>query len=143
MKSLLITLSLCAILMPSFAQKQGICGKVVWVSGNQMPGPDKKTTLPKGVVREIFVYEATTDQQTTNENGFYKDTHTKLVAKIKSKSNGTFSVKLSPGIYSVFVKEEKGLWANTFDGEGHINPVTVTAKNWTNLLVQINYEAAY
>jgi hypothetical protein len=62
---------------------------------------------------------------------------------VKSKEDGTFTVKLPPGIYSVFVKEKKGLWANTFDGLGRINPVEVSAGEYTKFTINVNYEAAY
>jgi hypothetical protein len=143
MKKLLIILSMCCFFTTSYAQKQGICGKVTWVSGNQMPGPDKKPSPSKAIVREILIYEVTTNEQATQENGFYKDVKTKLVARVKSKNNGSFSVKLPTGTYSAFVVEEKGLWANNFDGQGRINPVVITTANWTNLLLEVNYEAAY
>jgi hypothetical protein len=143
MKKLLILLCISSVFTTSFAQKQGICGKITWVSGNQMLGPDKKSSASKGIVREILIYEVTTNDQVTQEDGFYKDVKTKLVARAKSKSNGSFSVKLPTGTYSAFVVEEKGLWANNFDGQGRINPVVITATNWTNLLLEVNYEAAY
>ncbi len=145
MKSLLILVLMCFAFATLLAQKQqqGICGKITWVSGNQMPGPDKKPSPSKGIVREIFIYEVTSSQQAVQEDGFYTSVQTKLIAKTKSKANGSFSAKLPMGIYSVFVVEEKGLWANNFDGQGHINPVVVTAANWTNLLLEVNYEAAY
>lgn len=144
MKTLISSIILLVVLStPSFAQKQGICGKVTWTSGNQMPGPGLKSSKSIGIVREIFIYEATTVPQTTQQEGFYSAIQTKLVKKIKSKKNGTFSVKLPPGTYSVFTKEAKGLWANTFDGQGIINPVTVSPKNYTELSLNVNYEAAY
>lgn len=144
MKTLISSIVLIMVLStPSLAQKQGLCGKVTWTSGNQMPGPGLKSSKALGIVREIYIYEATTTAQTSQQEGFYSAIQTKLVKKIKSKKNGSFSVKLPPGTYSVFTKEAKGLWANTFDGQGIINPVTVSPKNYTELTLNVNYEAAY
>ena len=50
---------------------QGICGSIVWKSGNLMPSPDHEVPKPKGVQRELFVYELTNDQQATLQYGFY------------------------------------------------------------------------
>jgi hypothetical protein len=139
----LYTLIIVILSATAWAQ-QGICGKVSWTSGNQMPGPDRKLqSTSAGIAREIFIYEATTTEKTTQSNGFYSAVQTKLVKKIKTKKGGTFSVKLPEGTYSVFVKESGGLWANTFDGQGRINPVTVTANNMTVLHINVNYRAAY
>lgn len=144
MKTLLSSLILIILLTGQvMAQKQGICGKITWTSGNQMPGPGLKSSKPQGIVREIYIYQATTIAQTPQKDGFYSAVQTKLVKKIKSKKDGSFSVKLPPGTYSVFTKEAKGLWANTFDGQGIINPVTVSLENYTELTLNVNYEAAY
>jgi hypothetical protein len=142
MKSILF-LILVALSVNANAQQQGICGSVSRTSGNQMPGPDKKSTGSAPIEVEIFIYEATTTSQVTNVDGFYSAVTTRLIKMVKSKKDGTFTVKLPSGIYSVFVKEKSGLWANTFDGQGRINPVEVTTGNYTTFTINVNYEAAY
>lgn len=143
MKSILIILSVYAAWHLN-AQQQGICGKVSWVEGNQMPGPGPHARpKAKGIAREIHIYEAATLQQAVRENGFYKDIKTTLVAKTTSKADGSYKVKLPPGRYSVFTKESNGLFANLFDQTGAINPVTVEAGKFTILDISVNYKAAY
>lgn len=128
----------------SYAQKQGIKGKVEWISGNQMPGPDKPATHPHGIKREIFIYQATTINQTSPQNGtFFSDIKTVLVRKIRSKKNGNFCVRLPPGKYSIFVKELRGLFANNFDGQSCIQCVEVNSGEYTTVTLLVNYEAAY
>ncbi|GCC53044.1 hypothetical protein SanaruYs_32850 [Chryseotalea sanaruensis] len=125
------------------AQKQGIRGKITWSSGNQMPGPDKKSSTTKGIKRKIFIYEVATLEQVVQEEGFYKNINTKLVKEAKSCRNGRFRIKLPVGTYSVFVQESKGLWANLFDGKGQINAVQINNSTWTELNMNVNYMAAY
>lgn len=125
------------------AQKQGICGKIFWIEGNQMPGPGMKTSGKKGTAREIHIYEPVNFQQAVQVNGFYKDIKTKLVAKAQSQPDGSFKIKLPPGTYSVFTKEPEGLFGNTFDQNGVINSVTVIAGKFTKTDIIINYKAAY
>lgn len=129
--------------IPSIAQKQGICGTVRWIEGNQMPGPGAERPPGKGVAREILIYEVTTISQVAPENGFYTHIPTRLVARTRSNKKGEFRLKLPPGRYSVFVKEADGLWANLFDSRGAINPVEVTEDNFTVVAIEINYRAAY
>lgn len=129
--------------IPSLAQKQGICGTVRWIEGNQMPGPGAERSPGKGVAREILVYEVTTMTQVKQENGFYTTVPTRLVARTRSNKKGEYRLKLPPGRYSVFVKETEGLWANLFDGSGAINPVEVQEGDFTVFHIQINYRAAY
>lgn len=128
----------------SYAQKQGIKGKVEWISGNQMPGPDKPATQPQGIKREIYIYQATTVTQTSPQDGtFFSDIKTVLVRKIRSKKNGKFCVRLPPGKYSIFVKEPRGLFANSFDGQSCIQCVQVNSGEYTTVTLLVNYEAAY
>lgn len=142
MKYLVIML-LISLGIPAAAQKQGICGKVLWVEGNQMPGPGRKPSAGTGVVREILVYEPVTRENTTQQNGFYANINAKLVATGKSKADGSYKIKLPPGKYSVFVKEPGGLFANLFDHNGAINTVSVEKGRFTNFHIKVNYKAAY
>ncbi len=123
---------------------QGICGSIVWKSGNLMPSPDRIVPKPKAVQRELFVYELTNTQQATLQNGFYKAIVTGLVKSVKSDSYGKFCVELPEGKYSLFVKEgEKGLYANQFDAEGNIFPVKVSKDNLSMIVFTIDYQANY
>jgi hypothetical protein len=123
---------------------QGICGSIVWKSGNVMPSPDHEVPKPKGVQRELFVYELANTQQATLQNGFYKAIVTNLVKSVKSDAEGKFCLELPEGKYSLFVKEgEKGLYANQFDGDGNIFPVKVTKDNLSMIVFTIDYQANY
>jgi hypothetical protein len=136
---LLLTLSVQVL----YAQ-QGIKGKIEWISGNQMPGPDKQLTATKPIVREIFIYEATSTKQAASESGiFFSNITTKLIKTVKSKKSGNFCVKLPPGTYSIFVKEPLGLYANSFDSSGYIQCVTVKPNEYTQVSILVNYEAVY
>jgi hypothetical protein len=50
-----------------------VCGKVTWVAGNQMPSPDRPPRVPKGIQREVLIYELTNLKQVTQVNGFYSN----------------------------------------------------------------------
>ncbi len=133
--------------MMSIAQNksQGIRGDVRWLEGNQMPGPGVKMNSGRPVVRDIYIYNAVkTDQTTTGESpAFVAKVNAKLVKRFKTRKDGTFAVSLAPGLYSIFTMEPDGLWANTYDGEGYINPVTVQPGQTTSIHVRINYKAYY
>lgn len=122
---------------------QGIKGKVVWLSGNQMPGPDRPQSRPTGIKREIYIYEPTTLQQVTQQGNFYSEIKTALVKKVVSKKDGSFKVRLPLGEYSVFVKEEGGFFANLFDDKGRINIVEVNRGQFTEMTIRVDYKAAY
>jgi len=94
------------------------------------------------VKREVFIYEYTTykDVEVSSINStFYKKINTKLVARTTSDNEGFFEVKLNPGKYSVFAKEERLLYANSFDGVGGINPITVEISKISEDKFEINH----
>ena len=125
------------------AQRQGIRGQVFWLSGNQMPGPDKTRSPQQGIIREIFIYNATTQSDAIYRDGFFADIKTCFVTKVVSNSDGLFSVNLPEGRYSLFVKEQNGLFANTFDVNGCISCVSVSRKKYSWISIVVDYQAAY
>lgn len=124
------------------AQQQGVNGQLFWIYGDQMPGPEKRSPM-QGVARQIDVYELTTLADVDQGNGFFKKVYTRFVTSTVSRSDGTFRIKLPPGKYSLFVKEEKGLYANLFDSDKNISPITVKPKQYSWMTITIDYEATY
>lgn len=127
----------------TFAQRQGIRGEVLWISGNQMPGPGKTVSPKLGIQREIYVYKLTTIEKEGHTGPFFNEIKSPLITKGLSKTDGSFKVKLDPGEYSVFVKEPNGFFANLVESDGKINPVTVPLKRFVWMTITIDYEAAY
>ena len=127
------------------AIKQGITGRILWQAGNQMPSPDAPPTESKrGVERTVYIYKLTNAEQVTTQDGvFHTNIQTNLVSQVDTDANGYFSVALKPGKYSLFTKEEKGLYANLFDGEMNIFPVEVKEGQVSTIEFLINYQASY
>ncbi|HEY3402758.1 MAG TPA: carboxypeptidase regulatory-like domain-containing protein [Ohtaekwangia sp.] len=142
MRILLFLISLI-LFSAAEAQRQGIKGQVFWLSGNQMPGPDKGKSPQQGIVREIHIYNAANLSDATSQGGFYSEIKTSFVQKVTSNPDGSFLVKLPQGRYSLFVKEPQGLFANTFDGQGCINCISVRKKKYSWITIVVDYEAAY
>ncbi|MBX2843555.1 MAG: carboxypeptidase regulatory-like domain-containing protein [Flammeovirgaceae bacterium] len=124
-------------------QGQGISGKVLWFEGNLMPGPDKKIPGGKPIEKEILIYELTNRNQTDFDGQFFSNIKTQLISQIKSDEKGQFKISLPIGNFSLFVKEKEGLFANSFDGNGNINPIGVKEGEFTLLTIKIDYKAAY
>ena len=143
MARLLLLLVLVTFQISVLAQKQGIKGQVFWIGGNQMPGPKKSNSPQQGIVREIIIYNSVKLHDTKQADGFFTEIPGSPVASVLSKTDGSFRINLPPGNYSVFVKESKGLFANLFDGEGNINPITVKEKKYSWLTLSVDYEAVY
>jgi hypothetical protein len=124
--------------------QQGICGSIFWKSGNFMPSPDREMPKAKPVQREILVYELTNISEATLQNGFYTAIVKSKIKSIKSDAEGKFCLDLPKGEYSLFVKEgEKGLYANSFDGQGNIFPVKVNKDKVSIIVFTIDYQAVY
>ena len=125
-------------------RNQGIQGRILFESGNQMPGPGVVREPAKGVQRELRVYPVLHGNQLQGEgNGFYDEPAHPPVKTVTSDTAGYFRVQLPPGEYSLLVQENDRLYANRFDGEGRIFPVKVEAGKMTEVEFKINYAAAY
>ena len=127
---------------------QGLIGEVRWVEGNLMPTIGDTTYAERAmgipIERELFVFMAVTNENTIGAGGtFYKSIQSELVSKVRTDRKGGFKVSLPPGKYSIFVKEEDGFFANSFDGENYINPVTIHANKFTEIQILVNYNAFY
>ena len=77
---------------------------------------------------------------------FFTDTGTPVVAVAYSGADGAFAVELPPGRYSgLTVEPEKGGWlhASWFSGGGELAPVEVRAGEWTELVLDITWDATF
>ncbi|MCC5921879.1 MAG: carboxypeptidase-like regulatory domain-containing protein [Cyclobacteriaceae bacterium] len=131
-----------------------IKGKIVWVEGNQMPqvipeGVDVDSFTmaapsPKGVVRTLYVFPLTKQQDVKREGEFFKNIPHDPIATVTSDEKGEFDLALPAGNYSLMVEEKKGMFfANIFDGKGNINPIKVVQDQVTQVEFVINYRASY
>ena len=144
MRTFFFLIVLLPVWASSFGQKQGIQGQVFWLSGNQMPGPEKAPDSPQqGITREIYIYNAVALPSAQRQDVFFQNVDAVLVTKIMTNADGSFKVKLPPGKYSLFTKEEKGLFANLFDTNGCVNCVTVRPRKYSWITITVDYEAVY
>jgi hypothetical protein len=154
MKHVLSFVPILLILFNCSAQKNatgqsGISGRVLWLEGNLMPSisDTSYSKRAQGTPKQktVYIYEATQRHQVVaGESGsIYKDISSRLITKTKTDKSGYFKVNLQPGKYSIFIQEDEGLFANIFDGQGIINPVTVEAGKFTDIVIKVNYKAVY
>ena len=120
---------------------EGIWGTLVKTEGNCMPIIDWGNTTCKQypAKREILIYEYTNMNETRHEFTKFFDIYTKLVATTTCDEEGFFELALESGKYSVFVKEGEYLYANSFDGKGGIEPVTVELSKVSETFLNLNY----
>ena len=123
--------------------QQGVWGDVWFLAGNFMPTKPTGTTTP--VRREMRVYELASmaDADQVPYSAFFRSVRTRLVASTWSDADGFFQLSLPRGTYSLFAVENGLLYANGFDGQGHIDPVEVKVEAVTPVLFQIDYRALY
>jgi len=136
-----ICLSISAFLPAGIqsCHKQGIKGNIYQVSGNQMPSPDLPPSKPKGMETTLYIYELTNTSQVIKEGDFYRTISTSLVEQIESNEDGSFKIKIKPGIYSLFVKKGDLFYSNIFDDKNNIHPVEVKKGKWTIEDFKVDY----
>jgi hypothetical protein len=128
---------------------QGIRGQVFWVEGNRMPQANvsgEPATHPpkkKPVQRTVRIHKLTHINEASLGDYLFGDIETTLVAEIQTDESGFFEVRLPPGSYSLFTVEEKGYFANVFDLDSYVHPVTVKRNAWETTQITIDYMASY
>jgi len=133
------------------SENQGVMGKVTWLEGNQMPTirseKDSSNTAvnPKGtpIKRTLKVYSLTNMIDAKEENGLFTSIVGEPIASFESDESGNYSIELSPGKYSIFTVEEGGLFANSFDVQGNIQPIQIKKGEWVKKDIVINYKAYF
>ncbi|MDN3202899.1 carboxypeptidase regulatory-like domain-containing protein [Algoriphagus sediminis] len=129
------------------SESEGVRGQVFWLEGNQMPTiSEDGSQVRKGkqaIQRTIIIYPLTKLEDAQLVDGLFKSLATDPIKEVTTDENGNFSLKLEPGAYSFFTKEEEGLFANRFDTEGNIQPVYISKGEWTELEILVDYKAAY
>lgn len=140
-----LTISACAQKSFRSGRTQGICGTVLEKRGNHMPSPDSPPSKGHPVEREILVFPLLNRSQIeAGDNGFIKSVGAiKPVETVKSDEAGKFCVSLPAGRYSIVVREPKGLYANLFDAQNNIFPVTVEKGKQETISVDITHQAVF
>ncbi len=125
--------------------KQGIWGNVWLWEGDFMPGPGgAKRGKVTAVRREVRVYEPVPVKDLDPPKGTeFKKIKAKLVKKVTSHTNGFYQISLKPGRYSIFVKEGSHYYANWFDGQGYVLPVTVVKDSVTKFQIDVKSGATF
>ncbi len=130
------------------ASTQELCevsGEVWWLEGDFMPRigeppPGRRTPA----IREVHFFPAINVSDLSGEMGpLFGSIPGQPIAVARSNDNGKFSVMLPAGTYSVFTKESGGFFANSFDGEGLVNPLVVAAGHPSPIVIDINYLATF
>jgi len=122
---------------------QGIRGQVLWLEGNFMPGPDREARRGEPAERTLYIFPALKHAELEQTGTFYKKPKVEPVKVVKSDEEGKFSVTLPPGLYSLLSREEDGLYANLFDGEGRVFPIVVKSGEFTEVIFRIDYKAVF
>lgn len=125
--------------------KQGICGTVIQKRGNFMPRPGAPKASGSPVERDVLIFPLLNmSQVSAGDNGFINSVgEAKPIKTVQSDKNGKFCVSLPAGRYSVIVREPKGLYANSFDAQNNIFPVTVQKNQQTTVKVEITHQAVF
>ncbi len=118
----------------------GVAGTLLKVEGNCMPIIRPGSTCRTyPVSRTLNIYEYTTIKEVEGWGPLYDGVNTKLVATCKADKEGFFQTGLKPGKYSIFICEGKKFYANSFDGYGGINPITVQADSICYIVLRLDY----
>lgn len=132
---------------PGTAQlvQEGITGFIYEESGNRMPMKGAEPQKPTGLSTTIYIYELANLEQVTRVDAtpFYTAIRTRPVTTVHSDSTGAFTIRLAPGSYSLFIKQGDRFYANSFDANNNIAPVTVQKGRLSTVRLVVNPSAVY
>lgn len=147
---LILSLVVGVISMSCHTQKwsditTGVSGYVSQTTGNQMPDPNEPVSTPPALEATVYVYELTPVSRTERigSSAVFLKVNTRLIDSVASDKKGYYQLALPAGVYSLFVKRDNGYFANSFDGENNVNPITVEDGKVTRLDVVVNNKATY
>lgn len=123
----------------SFSQKSRVEGKLYLLPSDNNSSNNEGATPYSGLPLEIFVHAPTTNAELDEDETAITRIYTPLIARVFSKWDGTFKVKLPPGSYSVFVYYQNKYFGNLQDKNGVLSPVIVTQGKKAWVTITINY----
>ena len=120
-------------------------GKVKRVMGNQMPSPDLLNEEPAGFSTTVYFFAPTLMNMgmPTGEQGVFLMTDKKLVAKSLSEKDGSFTLKLKPGKYSVLLGKDGQFYSNISSLDGLINPIEINKSSKKPIVLMADWGATY
>ncbi len=136
---LLLTLMGCG------GAKVQVTGKVQRVVGNQMPSPDVVHEEPGGFSTTVYFFAPTLVNMgmPTGEQGVFLMTDKKLVAKVLAEKDGSFTLKLKPGKYTVLLGKDGQFYSNISSLDGLINPIEINKNNNKTIALRADWGAIY
>jgi hypothetical protein len=125
---------------------QGLWGDVLFYEG-EFGGDDPDGKI-EPIVRTIYIYEPTHNKRVTWQNSefgaFAGSIATRLIDSTTSDETGFYQIALPPGKFSLFVREEYGLYAPHLNlSTGELGTVQVYPERLTRFNIRINYAARY
>ncbi|MEL6558134.1 MAG: carboxypeptidase regulatory-like domain-containing protein [Bacteroidota bacterium] len=123
--------------------EQGVVGTVLWFEGNLMPSPGVPAPEGKPIERTVLICELTNTSQVKGDAPIYENIPDQIIKEIKSDKSGVFKTELPVGEYSVFVKEDSGYFANSFDAKNNICVLKIEKDKITEMKIDVNYKASF
>jgi hypothetical protein len=77
-----------------------------------------------------------------NSAAFFDNFNTQLLAQADTDNTGFFQINIAPGTYTIAVVENGKLYANGRDGQGGLNPVTLSGGK-QNANIIMTYKAVF
>jgi hypothetical protein len=119
----------------------GVAGTLLKKDGNCMPmiGSSGTSCRTYPVSRTIMIYDYTTTNEVDGWGPSYKAVRSRLVAQCIADKDGFFQVAVNPGKYSIFIKENDNFYANSYDGQGGIQSITVKNDSVNIITLVLDY----
>jgi hypothetical protein len=124
--------------------RQGVKGKVLFREGDFLPdGQPGNNARIYGVERTVLVYELTSQRAVElGEGDFLTNVLSEYKDSVRSNEYGVFQISLSPGKYSLFVRENSRIYSRVNE-KGYYWPVEVKKDSISLITLEVEYRAKY
>lgn len=122
--------------LPQNATKPNFTGVIYEQKWNNMPQIDNPNSKGAALSTTLYIFEPTNLNQIENNGNpgpYITQIHSKLLDSVQSDKNGTYSIHLTPGKYSVFVRYQNAYYVPFFSGKEGVAHIEIKPNENTHL----------
>ncbi len=122
----------------------GIQGKLIVLSGNQMPLQNKTKNSGKPLKTQVYIFNQLTESQLVEmSDQWCKQVNATPIKSQWSDSVGKYQIFLDPGKYSILVAYDGGYFIPFFNQYNEIASVDIVKGQFLQLDITVNRKAIY
>jgi hypothetical protein len=117
----------------------GISGTVIQREGNCMPIIEEGECRWFPITNTVQIYAYATTNNVYGQGPFFDSVDVEMLMEVSPDAEGFFQFPLDTGVYSVFILEKGKYYANSYNGQGGVNSITIYSDSVSRLNMVLDY----